>query len=320
MYPNSGATIRGDLNTFVEEAAGADRFFIGHIAMPEFGVEKKSGAYPRLKLTTGELLKPGSTVRTPHASYGRITRAWESDTYDTIDRGLEEQVDDVEQKDLARYFNAEQMAAKLVLRAMRLDHEIRVQGQIQNTTNFPATASVVAYTEALIATMDFPADVLAALERVANNGEEGADTIIMSPNVFNRVMRSTLMQNWVRGNRPTDSTLNLTASAIAGAFGENGISQILVGRARYDSAKKGQTFVAANIWNDTYVWVGKVASGDFKNGGAGRTLVWNAEGGLFVTETYREEVTRSNVVRVRQHTVEKIVNAGAGTLITTQYS
>jgi hypothetical protein len=57
-----------------------------------------------------------------------------------------------------------------------------------------------------------------------------------------------------------------------------------------------------------------------QDGGAGFTLVWNAEGGIFVSETYRDEKRRSNMVRVRQNTTEKVINANAGTLITTQWS
>lgn len=320
MYPSSGATIRGDLNTFVEEAAGADKFFIGPLVYPPFGVDVKSGTYPRLKKTSGALLKAGSTRREPKASYGEIDRAWEADTYDTLDRGLEELIDDTEQKDLARFFSQEQVTARLVLRAMMLDHEIRVAAKVFHATDWGTpTNSAVAYTAANSATNSFVADVLAAIERVNDNGES-ANTIVMSPDVFNRVRLATLTQNFVRGSRPTDSTLNITTGALQQAFAENGITQVLVGRARYDSAKKGQAFASAKVWGNTYVWVGDVKGGDFMAGGAGRTLVWNAEGGLFVTETYRNEQRRSGVIRVRQHAVEKTVNDGAGTLIATQYS
>ena len=34
MYPTSGAVIRGDINTVVEEAYAADTFFIGAAVMP----------------------------------------------------------------------------------------------------------------------------------------------------------------------------------------------------------------------------------------------------------------------------------------------
>jgi hypothetical protein len=320
MYPSSGSTIRGDLNTFVEEGMATDKFFIGPMVFPPFEVDLRSGQYPRLKKGNGSLMKAGSTLRAPKGSYGEIDRSWDSDTYDTIDRGLEELIDDTQQRDLKRFFNQEVVTSNLVRRCVQLDHEVRVAAALFNTTNFgSATNSTVAYTAANIATMNAPADILAAIEKVNDNGEE-ANTIVLSPNVFNRVKLSTLMQNFIRGNRPSDSTVNITPGAVAQAFAENGITQVLVGRARYDSAKKGQAFSSARVWSDTYIWVGSVAEGDFMNGGAGRTIVWNEEGGLFVTEAYRDEKRRSGVIRVRQNTAEKVVNDGCGTLIATQYS
>jgi len=320
MYPNSGATIRADLNQVLIEAREADNFFIGSILMPEFGVDAKSGTYAKLTKSISELLKPGDTRRERGASYGRIKRAWTNDTYDTVDRGLEEAIDDCDAKDVARFFSAESVSAQNVLRAMRLSHEIRVAAEIFHASTWgSATNSTVAYTDANIATMDLPADVQAAIERVADNAER-PDTIVMSSNVFNRARRSTLLKSFLVGQNLPGA--NVTPNAIAQAFAANGIKQCLIGMGRYDSAvkKSTQTYSAGKIWSDTYIWVGKVGAGDFYNGGAGRTIVWNAEGGLFVTESYREEATRSNIVRVRQHTTEKVIDASCGTLIATQYS
>jgi len=320
MYPNSGATIRADLNSVVEEASKADSFFIGSILMPPLGVDAKSGTYPKLTKAITESMKPGSTRRERNGSYGQVKRAWTNDTYDTVDRGLEEAIDDTDVKDLSRYFSLESLTAKLVLRSMMLDHEIRVKDAIFNETTFgSATNSAVAYTEANIATIDFPLDVMAAIERVADNAEE-PNTIVMSPTVYDRVRRSKLLKDFLVGsNLPI---ANITPNLITSAFAANGIKQTLIGRARYDSAvkKATQTFSSAKVWSDTYVWVGRVEGGDFQSGGAGRTLVWNAEGGLFVTETYRKEDIRSNMVRVRQHTSEKIIDSSCGTLIATQWS
>jgi hypothetical protein len=189
-----------------------------------------------------------------------------------------------------------------------------------NTTNFgAATNSSVAYTVANLATISFVADVLAAIERVNDNGGQ-ANTIVMSSTVMNRVKLGTLVQNFVRGSRPSDATLNVNAATLAGAFADNGITQVLVGRSRVNSAKKGQSYSASSVWGNTYIWVGDVRLGDVGMGGAGRTLVWNEDGGLFTTETYRDEGRRSNMVRVRQNTDEVIVDSTAGTLIGTQYS
>jgi hypothetical protein len=320
MYPNTGATIRHDLNTVVMEASQADKFYIGPKLLPFYGVDAKSGIYPKLTKAISELLKPGSTDRERSGSYGRIKRAWTNDTYDTQDRGIEEEIDDVDVKDISRWFDLEAITAKTVLRAMMLAQEIRAAAAIFNTTNFgAATNSTVAYTEANIATIDAVQDIQIAIQKIVNNAEI-PNTIVMTPNVFNRLRRSTLMKSFITGvNLPA---ANITANTIQQAFAANGIEQVLIGAAPYDSSvKKGtQVYTAANIWADTYIWVGRVASGDPYNGGAGRTLGWNAEGGQFVTETYREEKIRSNIVRVRQHTIEKIIDSSCGTLIATQYS
>lgn len=320
MYPNTGATVRADLNSVLEEASMADSGFIGDILMPPFGVDAKSGTYLKIKKSSGELLKPGSTRRERGGSYGQVKRAWETDTYDTVDRGLEEALDDCDVKDAARFFSMEATAAKLVQRAVKLDHEIRVKDEIMSTTNFGSAASPTAdYTEANLATIDFPKDIMTAIEVVADNAEE-PDTIVLTPNLYNRIRRAAKTVSFLTGqNMPA---ANITPNAIQQAFAANGIKRVLIGRARYDSSvkKSTQTYTAAKIWPDTYIWVGKVGSGDFQNGGAGRTLVWNKEGGLYVTETYRNEAIRSDIVRVRQHTSEKVIDANCGTLITTNYA
>jgi hypothetical protein len=320
ISPTSGATIRADLNLKVEEAQAADDFFIGLRALPPLGVDAKSGTYPKLQIAAAELLTASATERSTDGSYGEVTRQWTTDTYDCVDRGLEERVDDAAARDLGRFFNLEATAAKLVLRQMMLAHEVRAAAALVNATTFGAgTNSAVAYTEANIATISFVADVLAAIERVRNNGTN-PDTIVLSSTVYNRIRRATPVTSFVSGSLGKGS--EVTANTLAQAFADEGIRQCLVGKARYNSAKKGQAHSAANVWGNTYVWVGKSNAGamDAKEGGAGFTFHWNAEGGLFVTETYREEKRRGTIVRVRQNTTEKIVDSTAGTLITTQYS
>lgn len=320
MTPTTGATIRADINTVVEEAAAADTFFIGLKAMPDFGVETKSGSYPKIQIAAGGLLDNVATERTSTGTYGRATRQWTSDTYDCVDRGLEEIIGDTDQQDLARFFNAEATAARLCLRSVMLAHEVRAAAALINATTFGAgTNSAVAYSEANIATISFVADVLAAIERVRDNGHN-PNTIILSSPVYNRIRRATPVTNFVAGQ--IGKGASVTQSTLAQAFADEGISQVLVGRARYNSAKKGQTHSASAVWGNTYVWVGvcNQNAGTLQDGGAGFTLRWNAEGGIWVSETYRDEERRSNIVRVRQNTTEKVVDSTAGTLITTQYA
>lgn len=322
LYPSSGATIRADINIKVEEAAAADTFFIGTKVMPIFGVDAKSGTYPKVQIAAAELLNASATERSKSGSYGEVSRAWTTDTYDCIDRGLEEAVDDTDIKDLSRFFGLESSTARWVLRNMMLAQELRISAATMNATTYGAgTNSVVAYTNALLTTIDFPNDLLAAIERV-NDNAQAADTVVMSSTVFNRIKLSTKLQSWIRGTVVGEKDSPVTASSLAASFAEHGIKNVYIGRARYNTAKKGQAKSVANVWGNTYCWVGQVNPNpsSLQDGGAGFTLCWNAEGGDFTTETYRDEKRRSNMVRVRQNCAEKVVDATAGTLITTQYS
>ena len=322
MYPSTGATIRADLNLVVEEASAADRFFIADRVLPTMSVDAKSGTYAKVDIAGGALLDAVATERARSGSYGEISRKWTNDTYDTVDRGLEEPVDDCDASDVGRFFNLESAASRLCMRNVKLAAEVRAAAAIFNATTFGAgTNSTVAYTEANIATIDFPADVLAAIERINDNGAE-ANTIVLSSTVLNRLKRSTLLKAWVRGTLTGEVAMAINADSIAKSFADHGITQCLVGRARYNTAKKGASKSVSSIWGNTYAWVGYVnpSARNPQDGGAGFTLVWNKEGGLYVTETYRNEGRRSNMVRVRQHTAEKITDATQGTLITTQYS
>ena len=179
-YSDSGSVLRGDINALVEEASEATKNLIGLQALPVFGVDEQSGQYPVFKKAKGQLLNNDATDRVPAGSYGRVERSYENDTYDCVDRGLEELVDDTYVKNVSRYFAAETTAAKHVMQQVMLGHEVRAEAAIMSTSNFGAgTSPSVAYTAANLATINFPLDVLAAIERMYNNAET-ANTIIMS--------------------------------------------------------------------------------------------------------------------------------------------
>jgi len=162
-------------------------------------------------------------------------------------------------------------------------------------------------------------DVTGAVGRLNDKGVI-PNTIVMSSAVFRRVRRSTLLLDYLRGTMGNSATKLASAQDIANVFADEGISQCLVGRMPKNSAKKGATYSATAIWGNTYIWVGLVQGGDPMSGGAGRTVTWNQDGGLFTTESYRDEARRSDVMRVRQNVDEKVVDTTAGEMITTSYS
>ena len=318
-FSNTGAVLRADINAMVLEAAAAENFYIGASVLPPLAVTAKSGQYPKFRKAGAELLNPDAEARAATAGYSRVVREYDNDNYSTVEFGLEELIGDADGAEIARFFDLEKVAANLVRRQVQIGHESRVQAAIQNANTFAATTSSVAYTVALKATADFASDVLGVIDTLTGRGEQ-PNTIVMSGAVFTRIKGQTLFQNFVRGNRPSDITANLSQGAVAQAFADAGITNVYVGRAARNSANKGAAFVASPIWNNTHVWVGRVETGDVMAGGAGRTFYWSEDSELFTTETYRDEARRSSVVRVRQHVAEKIIDADAGQLITTQFA
>lgn len=314
-----GAIIRGDLNTVVLEALQTQNMLIGTRVAPFYGVETRGGTYPKFNIAEGKLLRDLSTERAPSGSYGEITRQYTPETYTCVDRGLEERVDDAYKADVARFFDAEAQAARMTLTNMLIAHERRVATALFDNTEFAATAATVNYTNANLATINFAQDVQSRIEDLNNNGVE-PNALVMSAAVANRVKQSTLFQNFIKPYGVGNAGQIPTNSVIAEAFADLGITQILIGRAGYDSNPARASKTVSGIWANTFVWVGRIEAGDPLNGGALRTLTWNKEGGDIVTETYRDDKRRSDMVRVRQHTDEKVIDPNSGRLITTNFA
>lgn len=313
MYRNSDAVIRPELSAVVEEAAAADNYFIGLQVFPAYNSAKKTGEYMKITKAASETMKKNVTERSQKSPYGRVDRTYEKDNFACVDRGLEELLDDSVTAELADFFSTEQVTAKLLLRSIMIDHEIRVAAEVFNSNNFDAVNGAVAYSEANLATINFPLDIQTAIKRVMKRGEL-VNTMVLNRDIFDIIRRSTLMSNFLFG--PLGGGQQITVDMLGKAFG---IQNVLIGDATYDSSKKGQTATPDYIWSNDYIWVGNVQGGDFSAGGAGRTVVWTGDASsLFVTETYRSEQNRSDVIRVRQHTDEKVISTPSGTLIGTQ--
>lgn len=316
MYLNTNATPRHDINAVVIQAAKSANQFIGLKVMPEFSVDAATGVYPKIRLAKGAVLKRSDdTKRAASGSYNEVTRTYESDTYDCVDRGLTERIDDALAKRVKRYFDAESVTAQMVLMDLMRGHETRVAATIQNPANFNSTNSSVAYTEGNVATIDFQTDLANALERLQLKGVE-ANTLVLTLKLWNRLRRCSRLQTFLYGNLPSGQQRIIRPDDLKEPFG---LKDIFIASASYDSAKRGQANTnLSTIWSDSYIWVGNVQSGALEQGGAGRTLVWTEDSDLFTTETFRDENRRSDIVRVRQFTAEKVIDETAGELIATQ--
>jgi hypothetical protein len=313
----SYTTIRADIAQAVFEGlSNKNNLFIGTEVMPVFSSDVRSGAYLKLNLGDSEALNDDALKIAAGAGYPRTSRRFTSDSFDAIEYGLEEVLPDSNRRDLDRFFDTEVNIASMLLRQIQVSHEARVASAAFAANGLTAISASAAYTEANITSFDVPGDVAAAKLELAKYGVL-ANTLIMSMPVFERIRRSAKVQNQFFGIVPSDQSRLLSEGEVAAAVG---VDRVLVGRAPKNTAKKGQVYSGGFIWSNTYMALANTVGGDFSGGGFGRTIVWAADSPVpFVSETYRDEARRADVLRVRQNSAEKVIDGSSIIRITTGF-
>jgi hypothetical protein len=136
--------------------------------------------------------------------------------------------------------------------------------------------------------------------------------------VFDRLRRSAKLLSYVFGNHANVGNKRLTLGELAEALE---VKELLIGTRSRNTAKKGATLSLGAIWGTSTIVLANLKSGEFSEGGIGRTVVWTEDAsGLYVAESYRDETNRSDIMRVRQNSTEKITDVNEGYCITTQWA
>lgn len=330
MYNTTDSIPRSDISTVLMEAVGQEGLYIGQIVLPIYPSPTEVGRYPKFPKKEGELLRAArnpsaigtfnsSTKRGMTGTYNEVDRKFTWDAYQTEEYGLEERVDDTVKTRMANFFDAEMVTGKFLMNELMLDYELEVASVINNPATFVSTDTHTAWTDANIATFDAPRDINEVIERLTLVGEPAEDCE-MSLKIWNLLRRSQKLQTYVYGFlNVNQGGSQITEQMFAQCFG---LKRLLVARKAVDLAVKGLDSNLAPVWGTDYVAFGRFAEGDFMNGGVGRTIVWDADspGGLFTSESYRDEKRRGDMLRVRSNRTLKVVNPSALQLIHTQYA
>jgi hypothetical protein len=318
-YVNSNALPRAEISQAVFEANSnsASLPFIGLDVLPIYSVSGRTGEYVKIELGGGEVYNLDALKTDPGMNRSRVTRRFTTDNYACTSYELEELLPDESSADLGRYFDVEVSSANFLNNQLLLSHEQRVADLLYGS-GISAISSSAAYTAGAGSNIDIAKDVDDAATVLAQRNVI-PDTVIMSLPVFNRVRRSTkLLENIFGPVKNVNSTRPASAQEVADALN---VSQILIGRAAKNNAKKGQAYSGAFIWGNNKVIVAKLGAGEFTAGGLGRTLLWQEDSPTpLVTETYRDEARRSNVIRARHNTAEKLIDAACAVGIDTTYA
>lgn len=317
QYTNGTAAPRQELTDLVMEGVIDDKQFVGLRLCPPAPLELPTGHVPKIKISTGNLMRATTKARTPGADFDRWQSGIDAFSITLVQVAEEISIPDENSLVYDKYFDFEGVYAKEAANRLLRGHEMDVESAVFNTGNFDANNSAVAYTVANITTMTPVTDIIAAIQLVQSRGQS-ANTIVIPFQVWNRIRLSTEMKGFIAGSINPGAIVSY--NTLQSALSDMGITQVLIGSAVVNQSQDSTANSINPIWPNTYIFVGSAQPGALQAGGFGRTFYWQAEGDLLNVSSYRDEPKKSNVIRAMKTTMIGITNAPAGTLITTQYT
>lgn len=313
-------TLRPDLAASFEafdlEAEKAN--YIGTQVLPIVQVASQAGQFGIIPLA--QLLQQRDTRRSPGSGYARGNFTFQPASFATEEHGAEEPIDDRERNMYAEYFDAEVISTRRAYNAVLRNAEARIASAVFNTTTWTGatlTTDVSALPWATVATALPITNVEAAVTRVYDNSGLWPNALVINRRVFRNLRLTAQIIDRVQSVGAGSSSLasEITPQMLAQAFD---LDYVIVAGGSQNSAIEGQAATAAQIWSSTFAMVCRVATtNDFREPCIGRTFHWAGDGSDIdgAVETYRDEVVRSEIVRVRHDVDEIIMYPQAGHLL-----
>lgn len=307
---SSLATLSPALQTFYEASyAELSSQFIGPQVLPALNVPKQAGTFGKIPLE--ELLKKGTPIsRAPGSGYKRDNFQFTSDSYATIEYGVEEIIDDREAEMYSDYLPAVELAAQRAAFKVLAAAEARVASVVANFTLYNGTAALnQAVTNGQWSTLTTStpiSDVNLAVGKFYANTGMWPNAIIMNRKTFRILRQTTQVLNAIKSDGAGDrATLSdVTTGQLSAVFD---IPNVIVAGGSQNTAAIGAAATIGNIWPD-HVMVCKIATGpDMREPCIGRSFHWSADGSSMMgaVEQYRDDRIRANIIRVRQDVAEK---------------
>lgn len=325
IYTSATAAPREELSFAIVEGASLNKQLIWDKIFPPLGLNARTAHLPKLAVAAGELMRIITDLTAPGADIPRMTATIGDFTLNPAIRKQEIGIPVEDSLTYEKLFSLEVFwSTQLGQKMLSLTLEYLAAQALFNTTTFgSATNSSVAYTGGNLATISLIADIVAALNRVRDQGEE-PDTVVIPTQVMERAAQSTAVANQIIGT--IGAITEVTPTALESALRRMGFDvSVLIGRAQYNSAAKGSKTLS-RVWGTSYIWVGRRG---YKNDtteegipiidGVGGTAYWTVYG-LMVGESYRDEPHEQQVVRGKTSGNPVVLNANCGTLIATQYA
>ncbi len=316
---NSLSTLRPDLSgSFMEFDIEMDNMgFIGTKVLTVVDVPKATGTFGILPVE--EMLKVRNTKRAPGSGYSRGEFKFETTTFTCEEHGAEEPVDDREAALYSEYFIAEQIAASRARRAVLANYEARVAAAVFNATTWnSASLTTGVSTEWSNAASGKPVDdVVTAGNVMYENSGLYPNALVINRRVYRNLKNSAQVIDRIvsAGAGQAGKLGDISPQLLAQVFD---LDMVIIAGATKNAANEGQAADLEAFWSNEYAMLCRVAtSSDIREPCIGRTFHWAQDGSSIggTAEMYREEQTRSDIIRVRHDVDEVIIYPQAGHLL-----
>lgn len=325
MYSNSAAVNRNDVQAFVQQAPDIERMLVADLVAPPFAVNETSFRWPKFTIPSSGLLEtfdPNADTSLIQAgsAYPRWDSSFEFENDNVIKRGLEYAVDDIHKVQMNGMtgLDFEVWAATQTTLKLKLRRERELSNMLFSTTN-GITSTNATSTWATPSSATVVEDIVEAIARLETLGYV-ANSIVIPRALLTLAKRSTSFLNYGKQfgvvlDGGGSSTSSITDNDFVAAFRELGIENLIVTRGSYQNNNRGVTPTFTGLWDQDRVIVGVIREGDPQLGGFARTVYHSDTGNQYQVQTYRHEERESDIVRIKQYDVPKIVDPFAAQII-----
>lgn len=317
LAPKGNTQARPDLAATLETfGIEADRKgFIGHRLFPVMEVGTQHGRFP--KLDTRLWLVEEDTSRASGGSYNRASVETGWDGFITTENAKEVAVDEREAAILKTWFDAEILATRRAYDIVLRSAEIRIANMAFNPDKFVLKREVGIPWNLPNSSPTKDIDVMCKAFRKKNGVYPTG--LVMTKDLFLALRRNEEVKEEIRSSGAGESTVvsKITERMLAEVFG---LEQILVaGGSVVRNGNPGRSTVGdiSDIWDSTRCGLFCIPStNDLREPAFGRTFHWGGDGSQVdgIVETYYEDSHRSEIVRVRHETDERILLQDLGAL------
>ena len=290
--------------------------FIAHLMAPVFEAAEQNGTVGIIPLK--EFRQTPTTGRDSRGNYSRVDFKFKDEAYATEENGLEMPIDQRRSKIYRNWFDFEVVSAALTLNMVMRAYEMRVVALLHNTTTFTGAAKTTTITEEWNDwTNAVPiTDVMQA--KLAVWGATGIypDTLQVNKRQFNNLRNVDQITAKIAssGAGTPIKAADITKEILANCFD---VREIVIADSSKDTALEGQDVSIAQVWSDEYAFLFKGArTNRIEEPTCARTIHWGEDGSTIggQMETYYEDQSRGDIVRVRHDTQERVMYTGLGHL------